>query len=87
VSWAALPSVELADTITSFDLARIESRRAWALDQMLALVRNGSVPKEDAWVGDVLDFVLVHGFFLVTKVNKKSACSAVSWAMVCFNSS
>lgn len=44
---------------------------------MLALVRNGSVPKEDAWVSEVLDFLVVHGFFTVAKANKKSKCAAV----------
>lgn len=56
----------------------IEDRRHWALDQLLALCRNGSVPKTDAWVSSVLDFLLVHGFFVIRKTDKKSNIAAVS---------
>lgn len=62
----------------SKDTTTLEDRRVWALDQMLALVRNGAVPKTDEWVSRVLDFLLVHGFFIIRKADKKSKIQAVS---------
>ncbi|WVQ94762.1 hypothetical protein IAU59_001843 [Kwoniella sp. CBS 9459] len=61
----------------NLDTARIEERRSWALDQLLALCRNGSVPKDDAWISSLVDFLLVHGFFLIRKADKKSSISAL----------
>ncbi|OCF44480.1 DNA polymerase phi subunit [Kwoniella heveanensis CBS 569] len=61
----------------NLDNARIEERRLWALDQLLALCRNGSVPKDDAWISSLIDFLLVHGFFLVRKADKKSKIGAL----------
>lgn len=54
-----------------------DERRTWALDQILALCRNGAVPRGDAWVGRVLDTLMVHGFFLVRKADKRSAIVAL----------
>jgi hypothetical protein len=62
----------------SVDAKAIEDRRQWALDQTLALCRNASVPKEDPWISSVLDFLLVHGFFVIRKLDKKSPIGAVS---------
>lgn len=62
----------------SVDAKAIEDRRQWALDQTLALCRNASVPKEDSWISSVLDFLLVHGFFVIRKLDKQSPIGAVS---------
>jgi DNA polymerase phi len=62
----------------SVDVATLDERRSWALDQLLGLCRNTSVPKKDSWVQSTLDFLLVHGFFIIRKVDKKSQISAVS---------
>ncbi|KAL7419801.1 DNA-directed DNA polymerase [Cryptotrichosporon argae] len=59
------------------DAAALEDRRVWALDQLLALCRNGSVPKDGSWVGPLLDFLLVHGFFIIRKADKKSPIAAL----------
>ncbi|WWC87837.1 uncharacterized protein L201_002731 [Kwoniella dendrophila CBS 6074] len=61
----------------NLDNARIDERRLWALDQLLALFRNGSVPKDDEWISSVIDFLLVHGFFLIRKADKKSPITAL----------
>ncbi|WVW80105.1 hypothetical protein I302_102078 [Kwoniella bestiolae CBS 10118] len=61
----------------NLDSARIDERRLWALDQLLALCRNGSVPKDDEWISSAIDFLLVHGFFLIRKADKKSPISAL----------
>ncbi|WWD05770.1 hypothetical protein V865_003853 [Kwoniella europaea PYCC6329] len=61
----------------NLDSARIDERRLWALDQILALCRNGSVPKDDEWISSIIDFLLVHGFFLIRKADKKSQITAI----------
>ncbi|KAL7413375.1 DNA polymerase phi-domain-containing protein [Mrakia frigida] len=55
-----------------FDLKRIEARRTWAFDQMLALIKNGSIPKEDTWVLSIIEFFVLHGLFAIKQANKKS---------------
>lgn len=62
---------------SSLDTARLTERRSWALDQIQALCRNGSVPKDDTWVSPLLDFLLVHGFFIIRSANKKSPISTI----------
>lgn len=64
--------------IHSADIKTVQDRRHWALDQLLALCRNNSVPKGDDWVSSVLEFLLVHGFFNTKKADKKSNIVAVS---------
>jgi DNA polymerase phi len=60
------------------DVNGLDDRRRWAIDQMVALCRNASVPKDDEWVTSVVDFLAVHGFYTIRKANKKSNISAVS---------
>jgi DNA polymerase phi len=59
------------------DLKRVDARRIWAFDQMVAVVKNGSIPKDDAWVSTVVEFFVVHGLFAIRSAIKKSAFSAV----------
>lgn len=54
------------------DATSREEKRVWALDQMLALCRNGAIPKDDAWVQRVLDDLQVYGFFIVRSADKKA---------------
>lgn len=68
----------LADESCSADASGLEERRVWALDQLLAIFRNGAIPKQDSWVATVLDFLLLHSFFVVRKADKKSNIIAVS---------
>ena len=63
--------------IISSNTIAVEERRQWAIDQLHALCRNASVPKEDNWISTVLDFLLVHGFFQIRKPSKKSGFVAV----------
>jgi DNA polymerase phi len=63
--------------IDSADIKTVQDRRHWALDQLLALCRNNSIPKGDDWVSSVLEFLLVHGFFNTKKADKKSNIVAV----------
>lgn len=58
----------------------INSQRAWVIDSQLGiLIQNGSIPKEDAWVKTILDWLIIKGLFIV---NKKSSKSSFPW--VCF---
>lgn len=54
------------------------SRRTWAVDHLCALVRNGSIPKSDDWIQRVLDWLIVHGLYIVIRISEKSPIQAVS---------
>lgn len=55
----------------------MNARRAWIIDQLVALVRNGAIPKSDDWVQSILDWLAVHGLFAVSKKSEKSLIAAV----------
>jgi len=55
----------------------INARRSWTIEQLAALIRNGTIPKSDDWVQAILDFFIVHGIFFLKKKSKKSSISAV----------
>lgn len=55
----------------------IDSRRIWITDQFAALIRNGSIPKNDEWIQIVLDFYVAHGLFVVRKKSEKNPIHAV----------
>ncbi|KAI0340127.1 hypothetical protein BDW22DRAFT_1486396 [Trametopsis cervina] len=59
------------------DVQALNARRAWIVDQLAALVRNGAVPRDDAWVETVLDWLVVHGLFAVKKKSEKSSFVAI----------
>lgn len=61
----------------STDNAGLEERRQWALTQIYGLFKNHKVPKSDAVIANTLDFLLVHGFFIVRKTDKKSPVVAL----------
>lgn len=46
---------------------RITAQRTWAFDQMLTVVRSGSVPKDDELISSLLEFLAVVGWFDVTE--------------------
>ncbi|KAH9929645.1 DNA polymerase phi-domain-containing protein [Amylocystis lapponica] len=60
------------DGATPADLQAINARRAWIIDQLAALIRNGAIPKSDDWIQSILDWLAVHGLFIVTKKSDKS---------------
>ncbi|KAK8861548.1 hypothetical protein IAR55_002370 [Kwoniella newhampshirensis] len=74
---AYLQSIISGNAQENLDSSRIDERRLWALDQIQALCRNGSVPKDDSCISSVLDFLLVHGFFIIRKTDKKSTITAL----------
>ncbi|KDR81783.1 hypothetical protein GALMADRAFT_221648 [Galerina marginata CBS 339.88] len=57
---------------TLTDIVATNSRRAWVIEQLGSLIRNGRIPKEDGWVLSILDWLVVHGIFIVKKKSSKS---------------
>lgn len=60
------------------DIQAANARRVWIIDQLGALIRNGSIPKTDKWIQSILDWLVVHGFFTIKKKSEKSPYRAVS---------
>jgi len=57
----------------------INRKRQWAIEQLSTLIRNGNVPKSDDWVQLVLDWLVVHGLFIVKKESCKNPITPVSF--------
>jgi DNA polymerase phi len=55
----------------------INARRAWIIDQLGALIRNGSIPKNDRWIQSILDWLIVNGLFTIKKKSENSPYRAV----------
>lgn len=53
--------------------------RVWVADQFIMLIRNGAIPKTDAWVSSVLGFLALHGLYGIKKKNEKSKNIWVRW--------
>jgi len=56
----------------------VNTRRRWIIEQLSALIRNGSIKKSDDWVQQVFDWLTVNGCFLIKKKNEKSTMFVVS---------
>ena len=57
---------------TRADTKAIYSRRSWIISQLALLIRNASIPKVDAWVFSVLDWLTLNGLFVISRKNEKS---------------
>ncbi|KZT28691.1 hypothetical protein NEOLEDRAFT_1160838 [Neolentinus lepideus HHB14362 ss-1] len=55
------------------DVQAVNSRRLWIVDQLSALIRNGTVPKQDEWISTVLEWLTIHGLFEIKKTSEKSS--------------
>ena len=64
--------------LTSTDVRAIHSRRSWIISQLALLVRDASIPKVDAWVFSVLDWLTLNGLFIISRKNEKSDMIGVS---------
>ena len=69
------------------DIQALNARRAWIVEQLAALIRNGAIPKADAWVQTVLDWFATHGLFMIKKKSEKSKLLAVRCARRALHSS
>lgn len=61
-----------------------DTRRSWIIEQLAALLRHGSISKEDDWVLSIIHWFVAHGFFNVTKKSSKSKYHAVSKFAFCY---
>jgi DNA polymerase phi len=74
---------------TESNVKEVENRRAWAIDQLVLLIRKHtkalpldtpasvtSIP-EQQWIAKILQFLIVHGFTKVLKTTKKSDLEAL----------
>ncbi|TFY61434.1 hypothetical protein EVG20_g7059 [Dentipellis fragilis] len=67
-----LSQVNEVDSEKQDDMQVIQSRRTWIIDQFAGLVRNGAIPKDDEWIKLILDWLAVHGLFVIKKKTEKS---------------
>ncbi|KAJ3189227.1 hypothetical protein HDU85_002852 [Gaertneriomyces sp. JEL0708] len=51
------------------DVRGVDQRRQWALDQMILLLKNGKLTKEEKWVQSIADCICMHAFFHVKKTD------------------
>ena len=65
------------------DIQALNTRRAWVIDQLSALIRNGAIPKSDAWIQTILDWLAVYGLFIIARKSEKAAITAVSSSCLC----
>lgn len=59
------------------EVININAHRSWVVDQFAALIRNGAIPKDDGWVQQILDWLTVHGIFVVKKISPNSPICTV----------
>lgn len=60
----------LAQTFVKSDESSSNSNREWALTQMTLLVTNAKIPKEEDWVTQLVQFLMLHAFFEVKTADK-----------------
>jgi DNA polymerase phi len=65
------------DDVQSDDTQTLNSSRMFIIDQLSALVRNTTVPRDDEWIIGVLEWLAVHGLFVVKKKSEKSPFAVV----------
>ncbi|CAE6452304.1 unnamed protein product [Rhizoctonia solani] len=61
------------------DPSEQDSKRRYVFDQLTALMRNGSIPKDDEWINSILELFILHGLFTVTKKNKNSGINLLHY--------
>jgi DNA polymerase phi len=74
-----LVRIQAAKMQSDREPSAIDSRRIWIADQFAALVRNGSIPKNDEWMQIVLDFYVVNGLFVICKKSENNPIHSVCW--------
>ncbi|KAB5592609.1 DNA polymerase phi subunit [Ceratobasidium theobromae] len=61
------------DGSSNTDLCEKDTKRRYVFEQLAALMRNGSIPKDDEWINSVLELFILHALFTVIKKNKASS--------------
>ncbi|KAH9180268.1 hypothetical protein EDB89DRAFT_1918230 [Lactarius sanguifluus] len=72
-----LGQVDGTSSSAKSDVQLINAHRSWIVDQIAALIRNGAIPKDDGWVQQILDWLTVHGIFVIKKRSPNSSICAV----------
>ncbi|EIW60756.1 DNA-directed DNA polymerase [Trametes versicolor FP-101664 SS1] len=72
-----LEQVDDGPSSETADIQALNTRRAWVIEQLASLIRNGAIPKSDAWIQTILDWLAVHGLFIVSKKSEKSVILAL----------
>ncbi|KAL1709805.1 DNA polymerase phi-domain-containing protein, partial [Schizophyllum commune] len=62
------------------DVQAVNSTRAWIIEQLASLIRNGAIPKDEQWIQTILDWFTVHGLFTIKKKTEKSSFLALHTA-------
>ncbi|KAK0459585.1 DNA polymerase phi-domain-containing protein [Desarmillaria tabescens] len=63
------------------DTEGINARRSWVMDQLVALVKNGSIPRRDDWIRQILEWFVVNGFFIVRKPAKQNSYRGTDYVL------
>lgn len=73
----SIPRIQEAEMQSDREPSVLTHRRTWIADQFAALLRNGSIPKDDECIQIVLDFYIVNGLFVIRKKSERSPIHAV----------
>ena len=79
-SCALFSEVGVLTLLRRVEVEVINARRRWIIDQLSALIRNGSISKTGDWVESVLDWFIVNGLFVVKKKSEKSQYIGVCYS-------
>ena len=63
----------LAHTFVVADEKSSETGRDWALQQMTLMITNTKIPKEETWVTQLVQFLMIHSFFEVKSGDKSKS--------------
>ncbi|SRR6266404_8604098 len=74
----------VADSLSNRpDVQQANAHRSWVVDQFAALIRNGAIPKNDEWIQQILDWLTLHGIFVIKKISPNSPiCSVRTFPIV-----
>ena len=77
--FTCFPHNQFLNLEKSEDIHAINLRRSWIIDQFGALIRSGTIPKNDEWVQAILDWLVVNGLFVINKKSEKSPYQGVRY--------
>lgn len=63
----------LAQTFVKCEESSSNTSREWALNQMTLLIANTKIPKEETWVTELVQFLMIHAFFDVKSADKSKS--------------
>jgi DNA polymerase phi len=63
----------LAQTFVKCDESSSNTSREWALNQMTLLITNTKIPKEETWMTELVQFLMIHAFFDIKSADKSKS--------------